>query len=224
MEQGIRIWDPVVRIGHWTIVVAFAAAYFTEEDLLSLHVWAGYLVGSVVAFRVLWGFVGPQQARFSDFVYAPRRVLAYLSDLVRFRAKRYLGHSPAGGAMVLTLLFMLAATVGTGLLTYAADKHAGPLAPLYAAQASVAAAAENGARGATEADGDEGGRKGEESALRELHELLANLTLALVVLHVSGVVLASIVHRENLVVAMITGRKRRDLRSPKVDERAVLGR
>ena len=212
MDQGMRIWDPVVRVSHWTVVVAFFVAYFTEEDLLSLHVWAGYLVGAVVAFRVLWGFIGPQQARFSDFVYAPRRVVTYLADLVRFRAKRYLGHSPAGGAMVLALLVMLAATVGTGLLVYAADKHAGPLAPFYAAG--------SGPAGATNAGSDRTGRNGDESALREVHELLANLTLGLVALHIAGVILASIVHRENLVTAMITGRKRRDLRSP-VDEGAA---
>lgn len=216
MDRDIRIWDPVVRIGHWTVVIAFTVAYFTKEDLLSLHVWAGYLVGAVVALRVLWGFVGPQHARFSDFIYGPRRVVTYLADLVRFRAERYLGHSPAGGAMTLALLVMLAATVGTGLLSYAADKHAGPLAPFYAAQPPAAAASGNGTTAATAAVSDRTGRNGEESALREAHELLANLTLALVVLHFSGVIVASIVHRENLALAMITGRKRRDVRPHRV--------
>jgi len=222
MEREVSVWDPVVRVGHWVIVAGFAVAYLTGDDLLSLHAWAGYVVGAVVAFRIFWGFVGPRQACFSDFLYPPRRVFAYLADLVRFRAQRYLGHSPAGGAMVLALLFMLTATVATGLMTYAADQHAGPLAPLYAIQDPAnAAATENGTTGATD---KERGRNGKESAIRETHELLANLTLALVVLHVAGVALASIVHRENLVATMITGRKRRDSFHAQLHNRSVVGR
>jgi cytochrome b len=200
LDRRIKIWDPVVRIGHWTIVAGFAAAYVTEEDLLSVHVWAGYVVGAAVALRILWGFIGPPHARFSDFIYSPRVVLSSLLDLVHFRGARYLGHSPAGGAMVIALLILLAGTVATGLMTYAADKHAGPLAPLYAASLQQVATGPVAA----------GGEKGE-SPLREIHELLANLTLILVVLHIAGVALASVVHRENLVAAMITGQKRAEL-------------
>ena len=215
MSKLIVVWDPLVRVGHWTIVTAFAIAYFTEEDLLSVHVWAGYVVGVAVLIRVLWGLVGPNRARFSDFIYPPRAILAYLGDLVRFRAARYVGHSPAGGAMIVVLLLMLAATVATGVMALGADKHAGPLALLYKSEAissagsrgaeserDGAARAQTGQMGAHEPD------KREESALREVHEVLANLTLILVGFHLAGVVLASIVHRENLVLAMITGRKR----------------
>lgn len=201
MDQHVGVWDPVVRVGHWTVVVAFTVAYIVEDELLTVHVWAGYIVGATVAFRLVWGFVGSQRARFSDFVYRPRTVIAYLSDLVRFRARRYLGHSPAGGVMVIALLAMLAGTVITGLMTYAADKKAGPLAPLYAAGEPP------GPQDRVRSDQGET-RDGEESAIGELHDLFANLTLILIVLHVLGVALASIVHRENLVVAMITGRKR----------------
>lgn len=208
--RGVTVWDPVVRIGHWTIVVAFTIAYLTEDDLLSLHVWAGYVTGGAVLIRIAWGFVGPERARFSDFIYAPRAVFAYLADLIHFRAIRYLGHSPAGGAMVMALLITLAATVATGLMTYAADNHAGPLAALYAAPPSPAPSAltkgESTRAGRSEPDATSGNR--ESSSLREAHELFANITLVLVVLHIAGVALASIAHRENLVIAMITGRKR----------------
>src|SRR6516225_9698775 len=131
MSKSIMVWDPLIRGGHWIIVTAFALAYFTEEDLLSVHVWAGYVVGLAVVIRTLWGFVGPNRARFSDFIYPPRAVLAYLNDLVRLRAVRCVGHSPAGGAMVVALLLMLASTVVTGVVTLGVDKHAGPLAFLY---------------------------------------------------------------------------------------------
>ena len=133
MAKYIAVWDPLIRIGHWTIVLAFAVAYLSGEDLLTVHVWAGYVVGAVVLIRVIWGFIGPTRVRFTDFVYAPRAILAYVGDLLRSRASRYIGHSPAGGAMVVALLAMLAATVLTGVMTLGAEKHAGPLASLYAA-------------------------------------------------------------------------------------------
>ncbi|MGE4076440.1 MAG: cytochrome b/b6 domain-containing protein, partial [Reyranella sp.] len=127
---------------------------------------------------------------------------------LRFSARRYVGHSPAGGAMVVALLLFLAGTVASGLVLYAEDRGAGPLAPFYTQGSSAAAA---GAAKASNGDEDEGKqRKKRESAFKEIHEVLANVTLALVIVHILGVVLASFVHRENLARAMITGRKRRE--------------
>ena len=73
MPESIKVWDLFVRIGHWTIVAGFAIAYLSE-DLPSLHVWAGSIVGAAVLIRIIWGFVGPRRARFSDFVHAPAAV------------------------------------------------------------------------------------------------------------------------------------------------------
>jgi cytochrome b len=192
------VWDPLVRAFHWSLFVTFFVAYFTEDGPMTLHVWAGYAVGGLVLLRVVWGVVGPRHARFSDFIFAPFTVWRYVFDLIRFRAARYVGHSPAGGAMVVALLIGLAATVGTGLQTYALRNNAGPLAPFVAA----APAANETAEAATKQ------RRKTAHFWEEVHELLSNLTLLLVFVHVGGVVLASVAHRENLVRAMVTGRKR----------------
>ena len=182
----VRVWDPIVRYGHWLLVAGFLVAYFTEDDLLNVHVWAGYLVGAIVVVRVVWGLVGSEHARFSDFFYRPRQALSYFIDLLRGSAKRYIGHSPAGAAMVFAMLIGLALTVWSGLVVYAYDKHSGPLASWVRPDASESV----------------------EEFWEETHEVLANVTLALVLLHVCGVVVASVVHRENLVRAMIKGNKR----------------
>ena len=127
-----QVWDPLVRLFHWLLVASFVTAYVTQEERLDLHVWSGYVVGALLIFRVIWGLVGPRHARFRDFLYSPRDVLAYVWDLLRLRTTRYLGHNPAGGVMIFALLLFLALTVGTGLMLYGQENHAGPLARFYA--------------------------------------------------------------------------------------------
>lgn len=203
----VKVWDPVVRYGHWVLVVAFAVAYLSaEEDTASpdqLHVWGGYAVGAIVAIRVLWGFVGTVHARFSDFAYGPASALRYLADMLRGRARRYIGHSPAGAVMVFALLACLAGTVGTGIVAYG-NAGRGPLAKAIVPVTSSARAEQ----GEMEQPGAEEPGERAESAVGEIHAALANITLGLVVLHILGVGLASVVHRENLVASMFSGRKR----------------
>ena len=188
---SVPVWDPIVRYGHWALVAAFAIAYLSAEEEKgppdALHVWGGYVVGAIVVLRVVWGFIGPKYARFSDFVTGPMTTLRYLVDLVSRRAPRYLGHSPAGGAMVIALLACLAATVVTGVMAYG-EHGKGPLGgepPAIASQAyaNPALAEENeGTASVSEKEG---------SFVGELHGALANITLALVILHALGVGVAS---------------------------------
>jgi len=199
--ETVRVWDPLVRIGHWTLVAAFATAYVTAGDALEMHEWAGYVVAAYLIVRVIWGIVGADHARFTDFFYGPRRVITYLSDMIRHRARRYLGHSPAGGAMVFALLIMLAGTTVTGMAELASSYGEGPLSGLIQ-QRSEHLQAQASSDAAVQTGGEE-----PESALQELHELFANVTLVLILFHVAGVVVASILHRENLVLGMVTGRK-----------------
>jgi cytochrome b len=195
-SKKVYVWDPVVRIGHWLLVIGFFTAYLTENDFLTQHVWAGYLVGAVVLFRIFWGFVGPKYARFSDFVVSPRGVFIYARNLFRKGSQRYLGHNPLGGVMILMLLASLTVTVWSGTAVYAYEENAGPLKGL-----SSATAGETGDRG------DET-FKAAEDFWESLHEFFANFTLFLVLLHIGGVIFSSIKDRENLVKAMFTGYKR----------------
>lgn len=170
-RDAVTVWDPLVRIFHWSLVAAFLVAWTTGDEIKSVHIVAGYCVIGLVALRIVWGFVGGRHARFADFVRGPRAVAGYLRDTAGLRAKRYLGHNPAGGAMTIALLIMLSIIGATGFM--------------MTTNAFWGVAWVQGA-----------------------HETAVNLTLGLVILHILGVVVASYEHGENLVRAMITGRKR----------------
>jgi cytochrome b len=165
----VRVWDPLVRLFHWSLVAAFATAFLAEEGE-TLHNVAGYVVLGLIGFRLIWGFVGPRHARFADFVPTRRQLVAYLASLARSRPERHLGHNPAGGVMILLLLAVVLTTAGSGWLM-TTDRFWGV------------------------------------GWVEELHETAAYAALALVGVHVLGVVASSFLHRENLVRAMITGRK-----------------
>lgn len=180
----VKVWDPLVRLFHWSLVIVFAIAYLSGEEWMDLHAWAGYVVVGLLGFRLIWGLVGSRYARFSDFVYPPRVVIAYLKEVFALKAVRYLGHNPAGGAMIVVLLFSLLLTTTSGLAVYGADQWQGPMAGLL--------------------------KNLDDSwihVLEESHEFLANMTLVLIAIHVGGVVWESLLHKENLAKSMVTGRK-----------------
>lgn len=193
--ETIPVWDIVVRVFHWTLVAGFAIAYLSEGEPLWLHIWAGYVVAAVVILRILWGFVGPQHARFSDFVFPLGRVLSHLLDELRFRAKRYIGHSPAGGAMIVLLLVVLLLTTASGAALLTREKGMGPFSTFITVAQQ---APRQGSGKEHEAD----------SSWKEIHEVFANLALVFVLVHIGGVALASLSHHENLVASMLNGRKR----------------
>jgi len=208
----VHVWDVFVRLFHWSLAAAFFIAYFTEDEAMALHVWAGYAVGGLIALRIVWGFIGTKHARFSDFLFGPFAAWRYLRSLIAFRAKRHLGHSPAGGFMVFLLLAGCLAIVATGLITYGADGH-GPLKGYVRQDAAIPSIAMIAPALADE-DMHEKEKQGghDESGtghfFKEIHETLANLVLILVLLHIGGGLLASLAHHENLARSMITGRKR----------------
>jgi Prokaryotic cytochrome b561. len=129
-QELVKVWDLPLRIFHWLLVAGFFIAYLTEDDLLTVHVWAGYLVTGLLAFRLVWGFIGNDYARFSNFLCSPAKSIAYIKDLLVLKTRRYIGHNPAGAAMIVLLLVSLLATVITGFAVYGADQAAGPLAAI----------------------------------------------------------------------------------------------
>jgi cytochrome b len=199
-SSKVRVWDPLVRVFHWGLVAAFATAWLTADELQPVHEFAGYTVAGLVAFRLVWGLVGSRYARFAQFLKGPGETLAYLGDMTRGREWRYLGHNPAGAAMIVALLVTLAGTAFTGWLME--DETRVAMLPTIPAIVAPAWADDDG-------DAREPGERGEvEGPLKEVHETLANLMLLLAALHVAGVVLASFRHHENLARAMVTGDKR----------------
>lgn len=216
-QEQVKVWDPLVRIGHWTLAAAFLIAYFTAEAWEDMHIAAGYWVGGYVCLRIVWGFVGTPHARFGDFVRGPKAVLGYVSASLRGRSPRYLGHNPAGGAMIVALLLCLSGTVFTGLAVEADTENEGPLAGWLGHPSVIAGkqTAPSDASNELAEAGESGAERERESRYEEIHEFFANLTLALVVLHVSGVLVHIRLHRENIVRAMITGYKAKSVSSPK---------
>ena len=166
---SIKTWDPVVRVFHWGLAAAVFIALMSDEDR-ALHEAAGYAALALILVRILWGFLGPRHARFSSFVRSPDAVLAYLKEVAGLRARRYLGHNPAGGVMILLLLAMVATAGISGWLSET-DRFFGV------------------------------------AWVEDLHRASANALIALIAFHVAGVVFSSVMHGENLVRAMITGRK-----------------
>ncbi len=170
-EVMTRVWDPVVRLFHWSLVTGFVVAYYTRHRSEAIHDWAGYAALGLVVLRILWGVIGTRHARFTDFVKRPSTIFAYLRDIARGGEARHLGHNPAGGAMIVALMLAVLATGLTGWLQYT-DAFYG------------------------------------DDRMVLLHSLAAHGMLLLVLVHLGGVAVASLRHRENLVFAMITGRKR----------------
>lgn len=112
--RKIKVWDPVVRLFHWSLFVAFAVNAFYTKPGRDLHQWIGYAVAGLIALRLIWGLVGTRHARFADFWPSQRAVLGQLRDMATGRRHVHVGHSPLGSLMVYNLLLTMAALAGSG--------------------------------------------------------------------------------------------------------------
>jgi len=193
----VKVWDPLVRVFHWSLVFFFLLAFATEDDWMSLHAWAGYAVAMLIGFRLVWGIIGTRTARFHSFVKPPQLVKQHLRQMLSLKAPHYLGHNPVAAVMVVALLVSISLVAFSGMVLIAAEGQ-GPLAGTFFALAG----------------GD---------AMEEVHEFFANFTLLLVFAHVAGVVISSLLEGENLVKAMVTGRKKVRLQWADVNSKTELG-
>jgi cytochrome b len=170
MKSRILVWDLPTRWFHWLLALSFAGAWLTGDSELyrDIHLMLGYTLLGLIAFRLLWGFVGTRYARFADFAYSPAAVVRYAKSLLSRQPEHYLGHNPAGAVAIFLLLALGIASGVSGWLAY------------------------------NEIGGE---------WLEEGHELFSNLMLAVVGVHIAGVIMSSWFHRENLTRAMVTGYK-----------------
>jgi cytochrome b len=124
LSDEVRVWDPLLRIAHWTLVAGVLATWLTAEIRLDAakraHEWAGYAALAVIALRLVWGWIGPRYARFSQFVLSPARTLSYARAVIASAEPRYIGHNPLGGWMVVALLALAAAAGASGWLSVTA--------------------------------------------------------------------------------------------------------
>jgi len=175
------VWDPLLRIFHWLLVVCFLIAYSIEDEMLNLHVLVGSIVLGLILFRVFWGVAGSEHARFSDFTYSFRQIAEHLRSLAHLRSARHTGHTPAGSVMIFFLLAGLLLLTMSGFLLYALEHR---VAVLSATSLDTVLLIEN------------------------LHGLIADTLMLAVLLHIAGVVVETVLQKQNLVGAMITGYKK----------------
>jgi cytochrome b len=179
--QPVRVWDLPVRLTHWLFVACIAISWWTaEERQMEWHRYSGYVLLGLLVFRVYWGFAGSSTARFSDFVRGPRKIVEYLRTPRTERAIP--GHNPLGGWSVIVMLTLMALQVGIGLFVSDVDGlESGPLSHLVSFDTS--------------------------RTLAELHETLFNVLLTFIALHVGAVFFYLLYLRDNLIAAMVSGRR-----------------
>jgi len=183
-NRSVRVWDAPVRIFHWLLVALVVTSWVTSEigdNAITYHMWSGYSILTLVVFRLVWGFVGSQHARFVDFVCGPRSVLGYARGLLQLNPPYYAGHNPLGGWSVILMLTSVLLQATTGLFANDDTATEGPLARLVSASAS--------------------------SLLTTIHRYNFDVLLALITAHIAAVLFYLIVKREHLIAAMFTGRK-----------------
>ncbi len=184
-DVPIRVWDMPVRIFHWLAVLLVLLAWITKEvggNAMTYHMWSGYTMLALVLFRLIWGFVGSQHARFGDFVRGPATVVRYVLGASKDTSTISHGHNPAGGWSVLALLVCLLVQAVTGLFANDEIVTEGPLVA----------------------------RVGQDMSnwITTIHRYNFNVLLGLIGFHVAAVLFYLFAKRENLILPMFTGRKR----------------
>ncbi len=182
---GVLVWDLPTRLFHWCLAALVAFSWTTGtiggDDVLKYHFWSGYAIMTLVLFRLVWGVIGSTHARFVNFVRGIPSALHHLRELLRPGPTSDVGHNAIGGWMIVVLLIALATQTGSGLFADDDIVTTGPLGDLVS--------------------------HGTRMLMTEVHEVTANLILGLAGVHVAAVLAYWVIKRQNLVTAMVTGRK-----------------
>jgi cytochrome b len=187
-KTAIKVWDLPIRLFHWSLVLLLIFQWVTTQDdilyNMTWHMYGGYALLCLLLFRLLRGFWGSQHARFSDFFYGPTATLHYLTTVFKRAPSHYLGHNPMGAYSVFALLLLLGVQSVTGLFADDDIFTEGPLAGWVSNDTS--------------------------DLMTRLHHFNFNLLLVFIGLHLAAIAFYALFKRENLVRAMITGRKTLD--------------
>jgi cytochrome b len=191
--RRIKIWDLPTRLFHWVLVVLIAMAWCSQEfDSMDIHVTVGYAILTLIVFRVLWGLVGSDTARFWHFLRSPFAAIAHLLHIHRREPDRDIGHNAAGGWMVLAMLTLIGVQAGTGLFANDDGDTEGPLMKFV--------------------------EKDTSDWLSHIHSVNFKLIEAAIVLHILAIATYAVLKRRNLVWPFITGSKtmREDVQAPRL--------
>lgn len=196
--QRTLIWDVPTRLFHWTLASSFAIAWLTSEgdQWRAVHVFFGYLMLGLVVFRLVWGFAGSHFSRFASFWFGPKEALDYLKQVASGHAPRHVGHNPTGSLAIYLLLALSVAVGLTGMVTLGGDEQQGIAAGWFSFS--------------------------QIKWIKELHEAAAMAMLLVVAGHITGVVVESVLHKENLARAMVTGCKMAETGTPKAKAHAFV--
>ncbi len=187
MMKTIAVWDVPVRLFHWLLVTSILMLFITGKvggNYMEWHKKIGYFVIGLILFRVVWGFVGSYHARFKNFVRAPAAVIAYAKSLLKKDSPHYVGHNPMGALSVLAVMVAVGFQTVTGLFSNDDIMLEGP----YASMVSKAFS----------------------DQMTSLHKLNSNVILVLIGLHLSAIVFYAVFKKEQLIEAMLTGKKDMD--------------
>ncbi len=199
------LWDPVIRVSHWVIAGVVAANALFTKGGGALHVWLGWIGMAFLAIRLVWGVIGPWEARFAAFPPRPIDALSHLNRLVRRRGREFRSHNPAGAMMIYALWLSLGIVIATGLVMTRGTT------PWDVARQQEAVAAGDWSA-LVDDSADTTGSAGAEAEgghwVQALHEIGANLLLVLAVLHLGGVLAESLVLQRNIVRPMLFGTRR----------------
>lgn len=198
-----RKWDPVVKITHWSIVAAILANAVVTEDGSGLHIWVGYALAAILALRLLWGLIGPAEARFSAFPPSPRRALDHLRDIGAGKKEAHRSHNPLGALMVYAIWTTLGVIIASGIAMAGPPSAAFPERGPRLVEAGQQQVAEHGDH---DDDEEAHGAKGEEGVWEEVHEAAVNLLYILIALHIAGVVFETRRSGRGILLAMLPGR------------------